>query len=97
MLFILGSMPSSGTLFLPPWDKLAHFIFFAFLTLNTYLAFPNTRPSLCIIWIIGIGALDEVHQIFLPFRHAGADDWGADLLGTLSMATFIHWNHFLKR
>ena len=96
-LFVGGKAPAAGHLFPSPWDKLAHLTVYGLLTLNAYIAFPKKGLAFCIILTLGIGALDEVHQVFLPFRHAGLDDWAADLCGALSMAALIHWGNFPKR
>lgn len=80
-LFILGSHPASGQLFLPPWDKVVHFIVFAILALALSAAWP--RMSWLSILLLGvlIGVADEFHQIFVPTRNPGWDDALADIAG----------------
>jgi VanZ family protein len=79
-LFIGGAQPIAVGLFPAPWDKLAHaafFSIFAFL-LARFVGLPIT---LVIMLALLVGAADEIHQIFLPGREAGLDDWLADAVG----------------
>jgi VanZ family protein len=63
----------------PPWDKLAHLLEFALLGFLAARATGSARGgfSLASVW----GAVDEVHQAFVPLRSPGLDDWLADLIG----------------
>ena len=62
-----------------PWDKLAHFLEFALLGFLAARATGSARGgfSVAAVW----GAVDEVHQAFVPLRSPGLDDWLADLIG----------------
>lgn len=81
-LFIGGTQPIAVGLFPVPWDKLVHAIFFFVFTLllTRFIGLPIT---LAIILAIMVGALDEIHQIYLPGRSAGFDDFMADAVGVL--------------
>jgi VanZ family protein len=62
-----------------PWDKLAHLLEFALLGFLAARATGSARGGfvLAAIW----GAIDEIHQVFVPLRSSGLDDWVADLIG----------------
>ena len=80
-LFFGGAQPQAVNLVPAPWDKLAHITFFFMLTvlLIRYLSL-SVVFGICLVLVVGV--TDEVHQIFLPGRMAGWDDWLADLVGT---------------
>ena len=82
-IFIGGEQPGAGSLFPPPWDKAVHITAFGIIALLAGMAYP-TKPLL-LIWLLVfcIGGADEIHQIFIPGRHAGFDDLTADLAGGL--------------
>jgi len=78
-LFYLGAGPGAVGLFVPPWDKVAHFTVFAILSAPCWRSGSacadrgsRWRPFA----LIGIG--DELHQLKLPGRSAGLDDWVVD-------------------
>lgn len=80
-IFIGGEAPNAGILFPPPWDKLAHLLTFGSIGVLVALSAP-ALPVFAIPGIVAaVGALDEIHQAFLPGRQAGIDDWLADLAG----------------
>ena len=62
-----------------PWDKLVHLLEFAVLGFLAARATGSARGGFTIaaIW----GAVDEVHQAFVPLRSPGLDDWLADVIG----------------
>lgn len=79
-LFVGGAQPQAAGLIPAPWDKLAHAAFFfvlAFL-LTWFVSLP---VALAIMFVLLVGAADEVYQSFLPGRVAGWDDWLADMAG----------------
>lgn len=87
-IFIGGAMPGAGELFTAPWDKVAHFIVFAAITLLAGLSFPSLPLPLIFAIAVALGAADEFHQTFLDGRQAGLDDLLADALGAL-LALFL--------
>ena len=74
-----SSRPGSQVGLLTPWDKLAHLFEFALLGFLAARATGSARGgfSIAAVW----GAVDEVHQAFVPLRSPGLDDWLADLIG----------------
>lgn len=62
-----------------PWDKLVHLLEFLILGFLATRATGSARGGFTIaaVW----GAVDEVHQAFVPLRSPGLDDWLADLIG----------------
>lgn len=82
-LFVGGAQPGAGELFPPPWDKVAHIIAYGIIGILAGLAFPNSKLPWIVAIVVLIGGADEIHQVFLPGRHAGFDDWTADWGGAL--------------
>ena len=74
-----SSRPGSQVGIPAPWDKLAHLFEFALLGFLAARATGSARGgfSIAAVW----GAVDEVHQAFVPLRSPGLDDWLADLIG----------------
>jgi VanZ family protein len=83
-LFIGGAQPVAVGLIAAPWDKLAHASVFA--VLAAAMAYASDWRGWP-MWLagfgfaLGIGALDEWHQMYLPGRSAGLDDLAADAIG----------------
>lgn len=81
-LFIAGSQPQAAGLFLSPVDKLVHFLYFGIFTFAIVMS--NTMPlKYAAILAVTLGAADELHQILLPGRMPGIDDWLADCFGAI--------------
>lgn len=62
-----------------PRDWAAHFT--AYLALSFCLARATGRRGLALVVAAWFGALDEVHQSFVPGREAGPGDWVFDVAG----------------
>ncbi len=76
----LSSSPDTPGPPLPhPRDWAAHFT--AYLALSFCLARATGRRGLALVVAAWFGALDEVHQAFVPGREAGPTDWVFDVLG----------------
>ncbi|WP_019586344.1 VanZ family protein [Deinococcus apachensis] len=76
----LSSQPHTpGPTLVHPFDWLAHFT--AYLILGFCLGRATGRPGLALVLAAWFGALDEVHQAFVPPREAGGTDWLFDLAG----------------
>jgi len=79
------------------WDKLQHFVAFAILAAATGLwvtpAFWKRRAILALLLVAligsGYGAIDELHQYFVPGRYSSAWDWLADTLGAFLGAAAV--------
>ena len=97
-LFIGGAAPVAVGLFKPPWDKLAHVLTFAVMGAGFGLA-SGARGWRMLAVVLGgalaVGAIDELHQLWLPGRDAGLDDFVADaaggLLGALLLTGTYRW------
>nr|WP_249115830.1 VanZ family protein [Azoarcus sp. L1K30] len=74
-----------------PFDKWVHASSFVLVTL--LFAWALGVRMVCIAALmLGLGALDEVTQIFLPGRTASVGDWLADALGVgLAVAGLWVW------
>ena len=82
-IFIGGEQPGAGSLFPPPWDKVVHFTVYGGIGVLTGLAFPRWPLLAVVLFSVGVGACDELHQAFLPGREAGFPDLFANLVGVL--------------
>ena len=79
------------------FDKLEHFIiFFVFGILLRLTAshsrYPSIRDNAMLVTLmigIGYGALDEVHQMLVPYRFSSVDDFIADAAGIVCSQIFI--------
>lgn len=81
-LFIAGSQPQAAGLFVSPVDKLVHFLYFGSFTFAVVMS--NTMPlKYAAILAAALGAADELHQMLLPGRMPGIDDWLADCFGAV--------------
>lgn len=97
VLFVGGSQPYAGSLFTPPWDKVVHIIFYGGMLVLAKLAYPHTPLWKLAVGVLMIGALDEVHQMFVPGRRPGWEDFGADIIGITLATTVIKWVCYLKQ
>lgn len=79
-LFVGGAQPIAVGLVPAPWDKLAHAVFFFMFSL-LLARFVSVPIAWVMIFALLVGAADEIHQLFLPGRAAGWDDWLADGIG----------------
>ena len=62
-IFVLGSHPAAGHLFLTPWDKLAHIVLFAVIAATIATAWPRLHWVGVLALGLLIGFADELHQI----------------------------------
>ncbi len=87
VILVLTSWPGSPgpDHSIPGLDKLAHFGVYFVLGLLTWRALSAPRPRTAILSAFGaialFGILDELHQLYVPYREASVFDWSADLLG----------------
>lgn len=88
-LFWLGSNPVAVGLFPPPLDKVAHFATFGLIAAMLWLSVLRGRPLLVIALVSLVGAADEFHQIFLPGRSAGLDDWATDIFSAVVITALL--------
>mgnify|MGYP002778177226 FL=1 len=95
-LFLLSSRPTLPVNMELGFDKVAHFG--AYLILGALLAFGAERlrlsPKLTVLLGFSYGAIDEIHQSFVPGRFASVGDWVADALGTVAgVLLFLFFSH----
>ena len=72
-------------------DKVLHAVEYSILSLLCYRAFrwaavPTVARQAIVLAIVTAsvyGLTDEVHQLFVPFREAGWQDWLADTIGAV--------------
>ncbi|MEK7758489.1 MAG: VanZ family protein, partial [Pseudomonadota bacterium] len=67
-------------LFPVPYDKLAHSLYFATLSLLLWFGTVGRWPVLLFVAVSAIGGLDELNQATLPGRQAGFDDFLTDMV-----------------
>ena len=100
LIFVQSSYPSAPRPEdLPHTDKLLHFLAYAILGVLFFRAFGNTLQGkadsrlLMILSIIGAslyGISDEIHQHYVPSRHADMADILADTIGGIYGVFFYH-------
>lgn len=86
ILFFALFFPFNGNKSGPSYDKVAHIILFAFVSVNTFFYFPKDRKQLLIILgiIATLPVLTEVIQHFIPRRNFDWKDIVADYVGLLA-------------
>ena len=89
MLFWGGSQPVAVGLVDSPYDKIAHILAFSFLSLSLWFGVKERWPLFIIILASTIGALDEIHQLYLPGRVAAFSDFVADFVGSWLTVAFL--------
>ena len=88
-LFWGGSQPFAVGLFPAPYDKLAHSLYFATLSLLLWFGTGGRWPVLLFVAVSAIGGLDELYQATLPGRQAGLSDFLTDTVAAAAMITTI--------
>ena len=91
-LFLGGALPVAVGIFKPPWDLLAHTGVFTVIGATFGLASGVRGWRLLLFSLLGVlavGAMDELHQLRLPGRHADWNDLAADLVGGLIGALLL--------
>jgi VanZ family protein len=108
ILFTATSLPVDRLPSIGFTDKINHFIAYFILAvlLNLTLIYQRKSqllfekaPIATIVICLFYGALDEVHQLFVPGRSAETLDWFADALGTTAAVLLINFllNRFKYR
>jgi len=94
-LFYLGSQPFAVGLFDPPYDKIAHFVLFFALASVFWLAVGGRWSLLVVLFVAGLGALDEWHQAYLPGRSVDLSDFLADLAAAVcAVGILLLWRRW---
>jgi VanZ family protein len=98
ILFIATTLPVQSVPSIAISDKINHLIAYFGLSTLLYLTLIyqrkseflfNNTPSAAIIIASVYGALDELHQMFVPGRFSEVLDWLADLGGAILGVLFI--------
>ena len=89
MLFWEGSKPIAVGLFAFPFNYFAHILAYSFLSLLLWFGGKEKWPLLIIILVSTIGALDEIHQIYLPGRHPAFLDFAIDSVSSWFTVGFL--------
>ena len=89
-IFTGAEQAGQAHLFPPPWDKVAHFLYYG--TMALLLAHGAGRRWLWIplVLVPVMGAADEWHQMSVPGREASFFDWLADVAGA-SVAVYAYY------
>lgn len=94
-LWLGGAQPIAVGLVPVPWDKVVHAAVFAVLAAAFgYASGLRGWPMVAVAMVgaLGVGLVDEWHQMFLPGRSAGLDDLAADAVGAaLGTAALRGW------
>ena len=100
LIFGMSSLPGSAIRLypFPYFDKLLHVLEFGLLGIFLYRAFRLYRPLrnpylLSLAAGIPYGALDEIHQLFVPGRQCDIADFAADVLGIALFAALSSHQH----
>lgn len=78
-----NSQPEAAGLVPPPWDKLAHLLWYAVLSGLLLLGLGRRAWPWVMVGTLLLAGWDEWHQFALPGRSPGIDDWLADALGVV--------------
>jgi VanZ family protein len=79
-LFAGTEVAAEKQLFPPPFDKAAHFAYFAVMSLFAFTGF-GARWWTAIPVLIAVAAADELYQLTIPGRIGSVWDFVADALG----------------
>ena len=77
-----------------PWDKVVHASLFAVIAILLALSRKQSTWRWLVASVVlasGVGALDELHQHFLPGRSADINDLAADFMGATSGALLMQY------
>lgn len=81
--------PGSDLLAIPFADKLGHAGLFA--VQAGLLRLAGLRVRLAVLFAVALGALDELHQAFVPGRSPDLADLAADAVGAVVGAAAVQW------
>lgn len=98
MYFWGYSQPEAAGLIPPPWDKLAHLIWYAVVSGLLLLGIGRGSWPWLLAAMLVLAGWDEWHQAALPGRQPGVDDWLADAAGILIGLWLAHRTiHSMRR
>jgi VanZ family protein len=73
----------------PGWDKVAHFVCFALITALLWRGTAGKAPLIVPVAVIAFGALDELHEMFMPLPAAELLDFVTDAAAALAVAVAL--------
>jgi len=71
------------------WDKAVHFGVFAAITALLWRGTCGRAPIAVLLAVITFGALDEVHQLFMPMRSAELADFLTDVAAATAVCAVL--------
>ena len=86
----LSSPPGAGMVDLPFADKIAHFGLFT--VQAALLRVAGASFGAAVRFTAALGALDELHQAFVPGRYPDLTDLAADIAGAVLGAAAVGWS-----
>jgi VanZ family protein len=89
VLFWAGSKPIAVGLFAFPFNYIAHILAYSLLSLLFWFGGKEKWPLFIIILASTIGALDEIHQLYLPGRHPAFLDFAIDSVSSWFTVAFL--------
>jgi VanZ family protein len=89
VLFWAGSKPIAVGLFAFPFNYIAHILAYSLLSLLFWFGGKEKWPLFIIILVSTIGALDEIHQLYLPGRHPAFLDFTINSVSSWFTVAFL--------
>ncbi len=80
VIFLFISAPSTGGIFIPPWDKLAHLTFYGAVAFLLTKGLGHSRLFSVLLLTCLVGIADETYQAILPGRQADVMDLLTDFI-----------------
>lgn len=77
------------------YSKVYHVLFYSGLSGLLWFGVRDSSVRMITLFIFIAGAIDEIHQYFLPFRHARVSDVLLDTVAGLAAALILH--HMRRR
>lgn len=84
-LYWFNGQPAAAGLVPSPFDLLAHFAVYGFLTVLVWFALEGRYPWLAVLIVAVYGGADELRQLGLPGRDGSVTDFVADLAAALTV------------
>jgi polysaccharide biosynthesis protein VpsQ len=92
ILLLIGAMLELGHLF-----EFGILYFLLILMILSYGTLSKSKEWLCLIMALGYGIIDEIHQIYVPYRSFSVIDLLKDFFGVMAVWYIIHNSYFVKK
>ena len=89
-IFVFAQPPAAEQLRSLAWDKLLHATAYGALGLFLWFGVGFNAPVASWLAVSAVGALDEVHQLFVPLRTPDVRDVVADSVGAAVVTFALH-------